>query len=367
MCVHRKAQLALFFILVIAAGLLIVLMMLKGLHASTILDVKKTVSLSSDLSDKGTGTFAIMNSEYNGKKYIQILGESLADNYASQPHLEYFALKDTISKLGNEFYFQFCEKSLDSGSPLLGTGELPDIEELKEIKEIRTAGTSPASTGTENKRCGHEHVDLGVQLIWPLDGLIDGFRRRVTSGFGYRDVPRPCYCHSGVDMSNKIKEKIKAVYGGTVIRTVSHCVDPGNCWENFIPSLCKCNGGFGNLVTIEHESPNGMKFYTHYIHLSAVSVKKGQTVKAGEYIGVMGNTGNSQAMHLHFELALDNSLSDNSALNPCPFFIDPGDGCEKPAIESCYATASSSTFDADIPIPGASSIVKGGVMVVKRI
>lgn len=61
----------------------------------------------------------------------------------------------------------------------------------------------------------------------------------------------------------------------------------------------KTNVGWGNYVKIDHGNNN----YTLYAHLKqGITVKKGQTVKQGEQIGIMGNTGHSSGNHLHFEI-----------------------------------------------------------------
>ncbi|MGF9713901.1 LysM peptidoglycan-binding domain-containing protein [Paenibacillus sp. JMULE4] len=56
--------------------------------------------------------------------------------------------------------------------------------------------------------------------------------------------------------------------------------------------------GYGNCIIIDHQ--NG--YQTLYAHLSKIEVKSGQTVEKGEKIGVMGSTGNSTGIHLHFEI-----------------------------------------------------------------
>lgn len=60
----------------------------------------------------------------------------------------------------------------------------------------------------------------------------------------------------------------------------------------------------GNLVTIRHVGTDGPAEYSNYGHLKAgsVRVKVGQMVKAGEMIGEVGDTGDSSAVHLHFQV-----------------------------------------------------------------
>ncbi|MGN0447995.1 MAG: peptidoglycan DD-metalloendopeptidase family protein [Acutalibacteraceae bacterium] len=57
------------------------------------------------------------------------------------------------------------------------------------------------------------------------------------------------------------------------------------------------SGGFGNYIVLKHN--DGTR--TLYAHLKNYSVKQGQYVSQGQTIGVMGSTGNSSGVHLHFE------------------------------------------------------------------
>lgn len=70
---------------------------------------------------------------------------------------------------------------------------------------------------------------------------------------------------------------------------------------------------YGNYVQIMHY--NG--YTTFYAHLSSVIVRVGQTVKKGQSIGYMGNTGNSYGAHLHFEVRKNKSYA--SAINPTKY------------------------------------------------
>lgn len=60
----------------------------------------------------------------------------------------------------------------------------------------------------------------------------------------------------------------------------------------------KGNASYGNFLKIKHN--NG--YYTLYAHLESTTLNNGQTVKKGQVLGKMGNTGNSYGNHLHFEV-----------------------------------------------------------------
>lgn len=69
--------------------------------------------------------------------------------------------------------------------------------------------------------------------------------------------------------------------------------------------------GYGNCIIIDH----GNGFETLYGHLSKLGVREGEVVKKGEKIGVMGSTGNSTGVHLHFEI-----IKNGRQQNPMKYF-----------------------------------------------
>ena len=100
---------------------------------------------------------------------------------------------------------------------------------------------------------------------------------RITSNYGYRASFRRQ--HKGLDIKVYIGDTIRSAFSGKV-----RIVD----YER---------KGYGNYVVIRH--PNGLE--TIYGHLSKHLVRENQVVKAGEPIGLGGNTGRSTGSHLHFE------------------------------------------------------------------
>lgn len=58
------------------------------------------------------------------------------------------------------------------------------------------------------------------------------------------------------------------------------------------------NGGYGNLVIVNHESG----YQTYYAHMSRITVSNGANVGRGQQLGLEGSTGNSTGPHVHFEI-----------------------------------------------------------------
>lgn len=104
--------------------------------------------------------------------------------------------------------------------------------------------------------------------------------RRITSSYGYRRSFRRF--HKGMDIKVYIGDTIRAAFDGKIRRVAYE------------------RRGYGNYVVIRH--PNGLE--TYYAHMSKHLVKTNQIVKAGQPIGLGGNTGRSTGSHLHFECRL---------------------------------------------------------------
>lgn len=82
-------------------------------------------------------------------------------------------------------------------------------------------------------------------------------------------------------------------------------------------------GGIGNAVYVEHTADG---YWSNYMHLKSISVSVGQTVKAGDVIGVIGGTGGDYAPHLHFEISPDGNFhSGGNTVNPQQYLGITGD------------------------------------------
>ena len=113
--------------------------------------------------------------------------------------------------------------------------------------------------------------------IWPTKGWI-------SSEFGYRLSPftNEKEFHKGLDICNRRGAPILAPADGVV-------------------SSIETDPGYGRIVTVNH----GYGLVTKFAHLDKVNVKRGQAVKRGQEIALVGNTGRTTGPHLHYEVHLN--------------------------------------------------------------
>lgn len=127
-------------------------------------------------------------------------------------------------------------------------------------------------------------------------GFIKPAAGRFSSGFGGRSGGN----HFGLDIAAKGTVSVVAAASGTVTNS-------------------SYSSSYGNVIFITHNI-NGQTFQTVYAHLSTRSVSTGQRVEQGQFLGYMGNTGQSDGQHLHFEIhkGLWNGAKSN-AVNPAQY------------------------------------------------
>ena len=110
---------------------------------------------------------------------------------------------------------------------------------------------------------------------------------RLSSRFG----PRGGRLHKGLDFASSLNTPIYATADGTV-------------------KFSGTQSGYGNVVVLDH----GSGYETYYAHLNRRLVTVGQTISRGDRIALMGNTGRSTGVHLHYEIR-----KDGVAVNPMTY------------------------------------------------
>jgi len=164
------------------------------------------------------------------------------------------------------------------------------LDQLEKQLAIQSKSYDELKTLVETK----EVMLSSLPAIRPLKDLPNHF---LSSGFGRRFHPiyKTRRMHRGLDFSAPVGAEIYATGNATVKR------------------VQKRRTGYGYNVILEH----GFGYETLYAHMSEIEVKKGQTIKRGELIGKVGNTGTSTAPHLHYEV-----IYNGNKINPIHFFFN---------------------------------------------
>ncbi|MFE6071713.1 transglycosylase family protein [Streptomyces sp. NPDC056525] len=124
----------------------------------------------------------------------------------------------------------------------------------------RPASTPRPSAAAEDRYSAPVSADIGTRYGKPGSSWSSGY-------------------HTGVDFPVPTGTSVKAVAGGRIVSAG---------W----------GGAYGYQIVLRHDDGR----YSQYAHLSALAVREGQRVTAGQRIGRSGSTGNSSGPHLHFEV-----------------------------------------------------------------
>ncbi len=231
--------------------------------------------------------------EYRNEKYMNVL-----KNFMSLAG----GIVDENKNINNNFYrllvsTGYSKKYISGYKKFTVSGgiskNLPDkdyIIELqrlaqfvKNMKKVNTKANVLISSIKQFKR-----LSRYIPSIWPLVGT--GI---VTSGYGPRIDPftmKPMF-HPGVDIS---------AFHGTPVRATA----------DGVVKFAAYGAGTGNMIQVEHK----YGYSSAYCHLQKFAVEQGDTVRRGEIIGYVGNTGRSAGPHLHYEVRIE-----NAHINPLPF------------------------------------------------
>ncbi len=137
--------------------------------------------------------------------------------------------------------------------------------------------------------------DKMLQALPAIQPVANKDLKRLASGFGYRYDPiyHTRRFHKGMDFSAPRGTEIYATGNAKV-------------------AFAGWNSGYGKCVYLNH----GYGYVTRYAHMSKIKVKKGQKVKRGQVIGLVGNTGKSTGPHLHYEVR-----KNGKVMNPKNYYF----------------------------------------------
>jgi murein DD-endopeptidase MepM/ murein hydrolase activator NlpD len=189
------------------------------------------------------------------------------------------------------------ERQLGVGGPvpefvnnLSETGRLAyatemEVDRLLKLSQFELEKYSEVETALTKIKDRLDHTPS----IWPTKGW-------KSRGYGYKYDPFTGYkqMHRGIDIANRRGTPVVATADGRV-------------------KLISTSGKMGKMIVIDH----GYGFRTRYAHLSKFKVKRGQRVKRGDVIGLMGSTGYSTGPHLHYEV-----IRNGKFLNPMNYILN---------------------------------------------
>ena len=160
-----------------------------------------------------------------------------------------------------------------------------EVDRLLKLSQFELEKYDEVENLLENYKDRLDHTPS----IWSVKGWLScGFGMRSDPFTGYRTM------HRGVDIANHIGTPVVATADG-VVKQIGKV------------------GNMGRMITIDH----GYGFVSRYGHLSKFQVKKGQKVKRGEVIALMGNSGKTTGPHLHYEV-----WRNGQAKNPMNYILN---------------------------------------------
>ena len=191
-------------------------------------------------------------------------------------------------------------RSIFASSPIPDSARVKDMEAKNEVKLVSVMGESELV-----KSISDQLNKLSLRMAYQvksfdeINGLVKNKEKllastpsiqpisnknldRVASGFGYRIDPvyKDRRAHMGLDFTAPLGTPIYATADGRI-------KDAGFN-----------TGGLGNRVVVSH----GYGYETVYGHMVRIKARVGETVKRGEVIGYVGNSGKSTGPHCHYEV-----------------------------------------------------------------
>lgn len=231
------------------------------------------------------------------EKLLRAKNEELNDKYivlnAKVEQLQKQMLE--IETRDNEVY-----RSIFESSPIPDSVRIVEMEKSKEVQYVETLSNQQIITNVAQQlnllssRLAYQeksYVEIEnmvknkaklLAAIPAIQPVSNKELRRIASGFGHRIDPvyKVTKFHAGLDFTAPQGTPIYATADGR-IKTSGYNA-----------------GGYGNHVVIDH----GYGYETLYGHMVRVKARPGQTVKRGEVIGWVGNTGKSTGAHCHYEV-----------------------------------------------------------------
>lgn len=175
--------------------------------------------------------------------------------------------------------------SVDMDAKEIASSAKKVIERAEATDEGQTAEKSTERKNINTVKSAADGEVMAVMSLFKSDEEITvPVHGEITSEYGNRTNPvsGEYLMHSGVDIAASQGTEIRAAYSGIVSEVGSNSVG-------------------GNYISLVHKDGSE----TLYCHCSKIIAEKGDVIRAGETIALVGSTGRSTGPHLHFEITVD--------------------------------------------------------------
>jgi murein DD-endopeptidase MepM/ murein hydrolase activator NlpD len=238
---------------------------------------KKTAEKKAPAKASGTKTYSVRAGDYLAKIADEqnVSGgwkKLYSDNreaVGADPSLIHPGLKLSIGKKAPT---SAPKSSSSSGSSSSSSSSSSSPKSSSSSDSSASSKSSSSGSSSSKTEAVTQSADTASGFSAPVSGAVGTAYRTAGSMWssGY---------HTGVDFSVPTGTSLKAVGAGTVVSAG---------W----------GGAYGNQVVVKLADG----YYAQYAHLSSLSVSNGQSVTAGQQVGLSGATGNVTGPHLHFEI-----------------------------------------------------------------
>jgi murein DD-endopeptidase MepM/ murein hydrolase activator NlpD len=157
---------------------------------------------------------------------------------------------------------------------------------LHDVLDALGARLDTVRSGLERRQALGRATPSGFPVVGWLSSLFGSRQDPINGGADF---------HSGLDISANYGTPVRATADGKV-------------------ESAAFSGNYGNAILVQH----GLGMATRYGHLSRFAVFPGQTVRRGDVIGYVGDTGRTTGPHLHYEI-----LINGQAINPMRLLTRP--------------------------------------------
>ena len=235
------------------------------------------------------GCFKLSPDDYQGwSKGLEKAGYATAGKYAS--NLVGIIEKNDLQKYDQQVMAEMKAKGLAFGT----------------VQNHHTTNSDIVYTTSSNCRKSDNYAMSSYSFPLKRDEFM-----LVTSQFGVRTDPMDSskqQMHKGIDIQTEQDNVLATENHGKVIAVDQNAHTAG-----------------GKSVTLEYQRENGDKYQINYLHLSSIDVKIGDEMKAGQKIGISGNTGTrTTGEHLHFgvkQITVDGTSRD---IDPAAYLAEIG-------------------------------------------